>query len=162
MGLVQTVQHLCVCSMTELEKDIISLSSGLKSIEAVNMSEEALKTCVRHIHMFDHGLCVYAHVQELQYQQAQSSQPVVDRFVPVVSQFIAVASFSFSDVEESLREAKELVSVSVPLHVFSPITAQQKDSGSTPGWFCRCGRVHVLPVCAWVLSSFHPPSKTSC
>ncbi|KAM4542826.1 disheveled-associated activator of morphogenesis 1-like [Odontesthes bonariensis] len=88
---LQSVPEASKVNMTELEKDISSLSSGLKSIEA-----------------------------ELQYQQAQSSQssqsaqsaqysqPVVDRFVPVVSQFIAVASFSFSDVEESLREAKEL------------------------------------------------------
>ncbi|XP_072222210.1 disheveled-associated activator of morphogenesis 1-like [Leuresthes tenuis] len=76
---LQSVPEASKVNMTELEKDISSLSSGLKSIKA-----------------------------ELQYQQAQSSQPAVDRFIPVVSQFIAVASFSFSDVEESLREAKEL------------------------------------------------------
>nr|XP_019940231.1 PREDICTED: disheveled-associated activator of morphogenesis 1-like [Paralichthys olivaceus] len=66
-------------SMTELEKDIGNLRSGLKSVEA-----------------------------ELQYQQAQSSHSPADKFVPVVSQFITVASFSFSEVEESLTEAKEL------------------------------------------------------
>lgn len=49
-------------------------------------------------------------VQELQYQQAQSSHSPADKFIPVVSQFITVASFSFSEVEESLAEAKELVS----------------------------------------------------
>lgn len=65
-------------SMTELEKDIGKLRSGLKSVEA-----------------------------ELQYQQAQSSAGL-DKFVPVVSQFITVASFSFSEVEESLSEAKEV------------------------------------------------------
>ncbi|XP_024140275.1 disheveled-associated activator of morphogenesis 1 isoform X2 [Oryzias melastigma] len=43
---------------------------------------------------------------ELQYQR--SSQRATDTFVPVVSQFLTVASFSFSDVEESLQEAKEL------------------------------------------------------
>lgn len=30
--------------------------------------------------------------------------------MPVVSQFVTLASFSFSDVEDSLNEAKELVS----------------------------------------------------
>lgn len=49
-------------------------------------------------------------LQEIQYQQAQSSQGPADKFVPVVSQFITMASFSFSEVEESLTEAKELVS----------------------------------------------------
>lgn len=33
-----------------------------------------------------------------------------DKYVSVVSQFITVASFSFSDVEDSLGEAKDLVS----------------------------------------------------
>ncbi|XP_054862167.1 disheveled-associated activator of morphogenesis 1-like isoform X4 [Amphiprion ocellaris] len=66
-------------NMAELEKDINILRSGLKSVEA-----------------------------ELQYQQAQSSQSPVDKFVPVLSQFITVASFRFSDIEESLSEAKEL------------------------------------------------------
>ncbi|XP_004082105.1 disheveled-associated activator of morphogenesis 1 [Oryzias latipes] len=43
---------------------------------------------------------------ELKYQE--SCQRAADAFVPVVSQFLAVASFSFSDVEESLQEAKDL------------------------------------------------------
>lgn len=54
---------------------------------------------------------VFADVQELHYQQAQTSQGPCDKFDPVVSQFITMASFSFTDVEESLSEAKELVSV---------------------------------------------------
>ncbi|XP_068608354.1 disheveled-associated activator of morphogenesis 1-like [Brachionichthys hirsutus] len=65
-------------NMTELEKDIAILRSGLKTVEA-----------------------------ELQYQQTQSFHDPADKFVSVVSQFLAVASFSFSDVEESLTEAKE-------------------------------------------------------
>lgn len=48
--------------------------------------------------------------QELEFQKSKSSQSG-DKFVSVVSQFITVASFSFSDVEDSLTEAKELVSV---------------------------------------------------
>lgn len=55
-------------------------------------------------------MCVCVCFQELQYQQAQSSQSPADKFVSVVSQFITVASFSFSEVEESLSEAKEMVS----------------------------------------------------
>lgn len=66
-------------NMTELEKEIGNLRSGLKLVEA-----------------------------ELQYQQAQSSQGPLDKFIPVVSQFITVATFSFSEVEELLNEAKEL------------------------------------------------------
>ncbi|XP_039641828.1 disheveled-associated activator of morphogenesis 1 isoform X2 [Perca fluviatilis] len=76
---LQSVPEAAKVNMTELEKDIGNLRSGLKSVEA-----------------------------ELQYQQGQSSRSPADKFVPVVSQFITVASFSFSDVEESLSEAKEV------------------------------------------------------
>lgn len=51
--------------------------------------------------------------QELEYQKSQPPQPG-DKFVSVVSQFITVASFSFSDVEDLLAEAKDLVKF--PLH----------------------------------------------
>lgn len=47
--------------------------------------------------------------KELEYQKSQPPQPG-DKFVSVVSQFITVASFSFSDVEDLLAEAKDLVS----------------------------------------------------
>ncbi|XP_068574076.1 disheveled-associated activator of morphogenesis 1 isoform X2 [Cebidichthys violaceus] len=76
---LQNVPEAAKVNMTELEKDISSLRSGLKSVEA-----------------------------ELQYQQGQSPQGPADKFVPVVSQFVTVASFSFSEVEESLSEAKEV------------------------------------------------------
>uniref|UniRef100_A0AAZ3RUM5 Dishevelled associated activator of morphogenesis 1b n=1 Tax=Oncorhynchus tshawytscha TaxID=74940 RepID=A0AAZ3RUM5_ONCTS len=46
--------------------------------------------------------------QELEFQKKRP-QEVGDKFVSVVSQFITVASFSFSDVEDSLTEAKEAV-----------------------------------------------------
>lgn len=51
--------------------------------------------------------------KELEYQKSQPPQPG-DKFVSVVSQFITVASFSFSDVEDLLAEAKDLVRF--PLH----------------------------------------------
>ncbi|KAM3871291.1 disheveled-associated activator of morphogenesis 1-like [Diretmus argenteus] len=77
---LQNVPEAAKVNMTELEKDIGNLRSGLKSVET-----------------------------ELQYQQGRSSQlDPADKFVSAVSQFITMASFSFSDVEDSLNEAKEL------------------------------------------------------
>uniref|UniRef100_A0A3Q2SNS6 Dishevelled associated activator of morphogenesis 1b n=1 Tax=Fundulus heteroclitus TaxID=8078 RepID=A0A3Q2SNS6_FUNHE len=75
---LQSVSEAAKVNMTELEKDIGNLRSGLKSVES-----------------------------ELDFQKKRP-QELGDKFVSVVSQFIAVASFSFSDVEDSLAEAKEL------------------------------------------------------
>uniref|UniRef100_A0A3P8WZB3 Dishevelled associated activator of morphogenesis 1b n=1 Tax=Cynoglossus semilaevis TaxID=244447 RepID=A0A3P8WZB3_CYNSE len=75
---LQSVPEAAKVNMTELEKDIGNLRSGLKSVE-----------------------------NELEYQKKRP-QELGDKFVSVVSQFITVASFSFSDVEDSLTEAKEL------------------------------------------------------
>ncbi|KAK7133206.1 hypothetical protein R3I94_015168 [Phoxinus phoxinus] len=75
---LQNVPEAAKVNMTELEKEINNLRSGLKSVES-----------------------------ELEYQK-KSPQQFGDKFVSVVSQFITVASFSFSDVEDSLGEAKEL------------------------------------------------------
>uniref|UniRef100_A0A8C6ZMP6 Dishevelled associated activator of morphosis 1 n=1 Tax=Nothoprocta perdicaria TaxID=30464 RepID=A0A8C6ZMP6_NOTPE len=65
-------------NMTELEKEINTLRSGLRAVET-----------------------------ELDFQKSQVPQ-AGDKFVSVVSQFITLASFSFSDVEDLLMEAKEL------------------------------------------------------
>uniref|UniRef100_A0A9L0SL28 Dishevelled associated activator of morphosis 1 n=1 Tax=Equus caballus TaxID=9796 RepID=A0A9L0SL28_HORSE len=70
-------------NMTELDKEINTLRSGLKAVET-----------------------------ELEYQKSQPLQPG-DKFVSVVSQFITVASFSFSDVEDLLAEAKDLFTKAV-------------------------------------------------
>uniref|UniRef100_A0A8D3DQ16 Disheveled-associated activator of morphogenesis 1 n=1 Tax=Scophthalmus maximus TaxID=52904 RepID=A0A8D3DQ16_SCOMX len=75
---LQSISEAAKVNMTELEKDIGNLRSGLKSVES-----------------------------ELEYQKKRP-QELGDKFVSVVSQFITVASFSFSDVEDSLTEAKEL------------------------------------------------------
>uniref|UniRef100_A0A8C7PFY0 Disheveled-associated activator of morphogenesis 1 n=1 Tax=Oncorhynchus mykiss TaxID=8022 RepID=A0A8C7PFY0_ONCMY len=80
---LQSVPEAAKVNMTELEKEINHLRSGLKNVES-----------------------------ELEFQKKRP-QEVGDKFVSVVSQFITVASFSFSDVEDSLTEAKELVSVAV-------------------------------------------------
>uniref|UniRef100_A0A8C6UPK4 Uncharacterized protein n=1 Tax=Neogobius melanostomus TaxID=47308 RepID=A0A8C6UPK4_9GOBI len=81
---LNNVPEAAKVNMTELDKDIGNLRSSLKLVEA-----------------------------ELQYQQTQSSQGRVDKFIPVVSQFITVATFSFSEVEESVTEAKELFAKSL-------------------------------------------------
>uniref|UniRef100_A0A8C3K9Q5 Dishevelled associated activator of morphogenesis 1 n=1 Tax=Calidris pygmaea TaxID=425635 RepID=A0A8C3K9Q5_9CHAR len=70
-------------NMTELEKEINTLRSGLRAVET-----------------------------ELDFQKSQVQQ-TGDKFVAVVSQFITLASFSFSDVEDLLTEAKELFSKAV-------------------------------------------------
>ncbi|XP_016358940.1 disheveled-associated activator of morphogenesis 1b [Sinocyclocheilus anshuiensis] len=75
---LQNVPEAAKVNMTELEKEINHLRSGLKSVES-----------------------------ELEFQKKRP-QEYGDKFVSVVSQFITVASFSFSDVEDSLSEAKEL------------------------------------------------------
>lgn len=75
---LRSISEAAKVNMTELEKDIGNLRSGLKSVE-----------------------------NELEYQKKRP-QELGDKFVLVVSQFIAVASFSFSDVEDSLAEAKDL------------------------------------------------------
>uniref|UniRef100_A0A8B9JM51 Disheveled-associated activator of morphogenesis 1 n=1 Tax=Astyanax mexicanus TaxID=7994 RepID=A0A8B9JM51_ASTMX len=78
---LQNVPEAAKVNMTELEKEINNLRSGLKSVES-----------------------------ELDFQKKRP-QEVGDKFVSVVSQFVTLASFSFSDVEDSLNEAKELKAV---------------------------------------------------
>ncbi|XP_041928350.1 disheveled-associated activator of morphogenesis 1 isoform X1 [Alosa sapidissima] len=80
---LQNVPEAAKVNMTEMEKEINNIRSGLKSVET-----------------------------ELQYQRSRP-QNSNDKFVSVVSQFITVAGFSFSDVEDSLQEAKELFQKSV-------------------------------------------------
>ncbi|XP_054909425.1 disheveled-associated activator of morphogenesis 1 [Poeciliopsis prolifica] len=94
---LQNVPEASKVNMTELEKEINTLKSGLKSIEA-----------------------------ELQYQQKQSSQRPVDKFVSVVSQFITVASLNFLDVEDALQEAKDLF-VKALTHFGEDSSKQQPD-----------------------------------
>uniref|UniRef100_A0A8C9V2Y7 Dishevelled associated activator of morphogenesis 1b n=1 Tax=Scleropages formosus TaxID=113540 RepID=A0A8C9V2Y7_SCLFO len=75
---LKNVPEAAKVNMMELEKDIGNLRSGLKNVES-----------------------------ELDFQKSRP-QERGDKFVSVVSQFITVASFSFSDVEDSLQESKEL------------------------------------------------------
>lgn len=64
--------------------------------------------CSAFIFPLDVLLLDHFYLQELEYQKKRP-QELGDKFVSVVSQFITVASFSFSDVEDSLAETKELV-----------------------------------------------------
>lgn len=80
---LQDIPQAAKVNMTELDKEISTLRSGLKAVET-----------------------------ELEYQKSQPPQPG-DKFVSVVSQFITLASFSFSDVEDLLAEAKELFTKAV-------------------------------------------------
>ncbi|KAL4641813.1 disheveled-associated activator of morphogenesis 1-like isoform X1 [Arapaima gigas] len=75
---LQNVGEAAKVSMTELEKEINTLRSGLRNVES-----------------------------ELEFQKKQMPESG-DKFVSVVSHFVTVASFSFSDVEDSLQEAKDL------------------------------------------------------
>ncbi|XP_063296134.1 disheveled-associated activator of morphogenesis 1 isoform X2 [Pelobates fuscus] len=75
---LKSIPEAAKVNMTELDKEISTLRTGLKAVES-----------------------------ELDFQKNQSSQPG-DKFVSVVSQFITVAGFSFSDVEDLLTESKDL------------------------------------------------------
>ncbi|KAG8449392.1 hypothetical protein GDO86_016153 [Hymenochirus boettgeri] len=75
---LQSITMAAKVNMSELEKEINTLRSGLKAVES-----------------------------ELEYQKTQSSL-AGDKFISVVSQFITVAGFSFSDVEDLLTESKDL------------------------------------------------------
>lgn len=54
--------------------------------------------------------CFFFPSQELEYQKCQARDPN-DKFVPVMSDFITVSSFSFSELEDQLNEAREKVKV---------------------------------------------------
>ncbi|XP_047677376.1 disheveled-associated activator of morphogenesis 1 [Tachysurus fulvidraco] len=84
-------------NMTELEKDVNNLRSGLKSVEA-----------------------------ELEYQKSRPPD-TGDKFVSVVSQFNTVAGFSFSEVEDSLQEAKETFKKVVKVFGEDPSSMQPDD-----------------------------------
>ncbi|NXQ88286.1 DAAM2 protein, partial [Nyctibius grandis] len=74
------LQHLpeaAKVNLVELEKEVNNIKTGLKAVEA-----------------------------ELDYQKRRVRESG-DRFVPVMSDFITVASFSFSELEDLLNEARD-------------------------------------------------------
>uniref|UniRef100_A0A8B9CRY6 Dishevelled associated activator of morphosis 2 n=1 Tax=Anser brachyrhynchus TaxID=132585 RepID=A0A8B9CRY6_9AVES len=74
------LQHLpeaAKVNLVELEKEVNNIKTGLKAVEA-----------------------------ELDYQKRRIRESG-DRFVPVMSDFITVASFSFSELEDLLNEARD-------------------------------------------------------
>lgn len=52
---------------------------------------------------------LFSHHQELHYQQSRMREHG-DKFVAVICDFITVAGFSFSELEDQLSEAKDKVS----------------------------------------------------
>ncbi|XP_005072467.2 disheveled-associated activator of morphogenesis 2 isoform X1 [Mesocricetus auratus] len=64
-------------NLAELEKEVGTLRRGLRAVEV-----------------------------ELEYQRHQAQDPN-DKFVPVMSDFITVSSFSFSELEDQLNEARD-------------------------------------------------------
>lgn len=84
--------------------------------------------------------CFILPSQELEYQRHQPRDPN-DKFVPVMSDFITVSSFSFSELEDQLNEARDKVKVaqhpplvlstSLPGLVFSPGPTMDRDKPST-------------------------------
>ncbi|XP_026982953.1 disheveled-associated activator of morphogenesis 2 [Sagmatias obliquidens] len=79
LNMPSELQHLpeaAKVNLAELEKEVGNLRRGLRAVEV-----------------------------ELDYQKRQAWDPK-DRFVPVMSDFITVSSFSFSELEDQLNEAR--------------------------------------------------------
>ncbi|XP_045699629.1 disheveled-associated activator of morphogenesis 2 isoform X1 [Phyllostomus hastatus] len=80
LNMPSELQHLpeaAKVNLVELEKEVGNLRKGLRAVEV-----------------------------ELEYQKRQLREPN-DKFVPVMSDFITVSSFSFSDLEDQLNEARD-------------------------------------------------------
>ncbi|XP_072689234.1 disheveled-associated activator of morphogenesis 2 isoform X1 [Canis lupus baileyi] len=80
LNMPSELQHLpeaAKVNLAELEKEVGNLRRGLRAVEV-----------------------------ELEYQKRQVREPN-DKFVPVMSDFITVSSFSFSELEDQLNEARE-------------------------------------------------------
>ncbi|CAN0407724.1 disheveled-associated activator of morphogenesis 2-like isoform X1 [Lampetra fluviatilis] len=86
LGISDDLQHVpeaAKVNLTEMEKEINNIKIGLKAVEA-----------------------------ELEFQRTHASA-IGDRFISVMSDFITVASFSFSELEDLLTEAREKFNKSV-------------------------------------------------
>ncbi|MGH0132835.1 UNVERIFIED_CONTAM: hypothetical protein FKN15_050743 [Acipenser sinensis] len=93
----EKVQKILIANKADEEqKRQVATEQGIKLAKEYGMD------------FFETSACTNYNIkEELEFQKSKSSQSG-DKFVSVVSQFITVASFSFSDVEDSLTEAKEL------------------------------------------------------
>uniref|UniRef100_A0A673CK33 Dishevelled associated activator of morphogenesis 2 n=1 Tax=Sphaeramia orbicularis TaxID=375764 RepID=A0A673CK33_9TELE len=76
-GDLSSVPEAAKVNLSELEKEVHNIKSGLKALEA-----------------------------ELHYQQSRTRERG-DKFVAVIGDFITVAGFSFSELEDQLSEAKD-------------------------------------------------------
>ncbi|XP_051852849.1 disheveled-associated activator of morphogenesis 2 isoform X1 [Antechinus flavipes] len=93
------LQHLpeaAKVNLSELEKEINNIRKGLRAVEA-----------------------------ELEYQKHQKKESD-DKFVPIMSDFITVASFSFSELEDQLNEARDKFALALK-HFGEPEGKMQPD-----------------------------------
>lgn len=90
------------------------------------MSETDGLSCSLPHHRGIFDTCLYlslTSLQELDYQKRRMRESG-DRFVPVMSDFITVASFSFSELEDLLNEARD--KVRIPFEVIKVSPTQSK------------------------------------
>ncbi|KFO27005.1 Disheveled-associated activator of morphogenesis 2 [Fukomys damarensis] len=113
LNLPSELQHLpgaAKVNLAELEKEVNNLKKGLRAVEVLIffrlshlLSPDSLAELEKEVSNLKKGL--RAVEVELEYQRRQAREPS-DKFVPVMSDFITVSSFSFSELEDQLNEAR--------------------------------------------------------
>ncbi|XP_075060527.1 disheveled-associated activator of morphogenesis 2 isoform X2 [Mixophyes fleayi] len=97
-----TLLHYLIMILEKTYPDILNIQNELQHLsEAAKVNLVELE---KEVHNIKNGL--RAVESELEYQKRQYREPG-DRFVPVMSDFITVASFSFSELEDLLSEAQD-------------------------------------------------------
>ncbi|XP_069624418.1 disheveled-associated activator of morphogenesis 2 isoform X1 [Ranitomeya imitator] len=97
-----TLLHYLIMIFEKTYPDILSIQGELEHLsEAAKVNLVELE---KEVHNIKNGL--RAVESELDYQQRHYRDPE-DRFVPVMGDFITVASFSFSELEDLLSEARD-------------------------------------------------------
>ncbi|XP_066451412.1 disheveled-associated activator of morphogenesis 2 isoform X1 [Eleutherodactylus coqui] len=97
-----TLLHYLIMIFEKTYPDILSIQDELEHLsEAAKVNLVELE---KEVHNIKNGL--RAVESELEYQKRHYRDPE-DRFVPVMSDFITVASFSFSELEDLLSEARD-------------------------------------------------------
>ncbi|CAN2391180.1 activator of morphogenesis 2 [Pristimantis euphronides] len=97
-----TLLHYLIMIFEKMYPDILNIQDELDHLsEAAKVNLVELE---KEVHNIKNGL--RAVESELEYQKRHYRDPE-DRFVPVMSDFITVASFSFSELEDLLSEARD-------------------------------------------------------
>ncbi|KAM9315659.1 disheveled-associated activator of morphogenesis 2 isoform 2-T2 [Gastrophryne carolinensis] len=96
-----TLLHYLIMIFEKTYPDILNIQNELQHLpEAAKVNLGELE---KEVHNIKNGLRA---VEALEYQRRQYREPG-DRFVPVMGDFITVASFSFSELEDLLSEARD-------------------------------------------------------